>query len=91
MLGLGDQDAAKCTLVGDLELVETLDVEGERPARAVDLERVVVDPPAREPGGLGVPTTPFSNSTVAANVSSTPCPSMNVLTTAVTATGSPTR
>ena len=38
-----------------------------------------------------VPTTPLSNSTVAANVSSTPWPSMNVFVTALIATGSPTR
>ena len=55
MLGLGDEDAAERTLVGDLELVEPLDVEGQRAARAVDLERVVVDPPSREPGGLERP------------------------------------
>jgi hypothetical protein len=38
-----------------------------------------------------VPTTPPSNSTVAAKLSSTSCPSMNVRTTAPTAAGSPMR
>src|SRR5262249_58518342 len=48
VLGLGDEDAREAVLVGDLKLVEALDVERDRPLRAVDLEGVVVDPAARQ-------------------------------------------
>ena len=52
VLGLGDEHTGEVLLVRDLELVEPLDVEGDRPLRAVHLEGVVVDPAAGETRGL---------------------------------------
>src|SRR5262249_34237332 len=48
MLGLGDQDSRKALRFGDLELVEAVAAEGDRPLRAVDLDRVEVDPAAAQ-------------------------------------------
>jgi len=52
MLGLGDEDAPEPVLVGDLELVEPLEVEAHGAARPVDLERQSVDVAGREAGRL---------------------------------------
>ena len=43
---LGDEEALEALLVGDLELVQALHVEGDRAVLAVDLERIRVGPAA---------------------------------------------
>ena len=92
MLGLGDEDAAERTLVGDLELVRA----ARRRRRATPREPLTSNAfwlirPRASLEASSVPMAPSSNSTVAANASSTSRPSTNVSTTAVTASGSPTR
>src|SRR5688572_3187273 len=52
VLRLGHEHSLEAGAGGDLELVQALDVEHDRALRPVQLERVRVHAPAREPGGL---------------------------------------
>jgi hypothetical protein len=79
MVGLADQHLAEAlgTRPGlgvdevHLKLVEPLELEHDRPLRAVDLEAQRVLAPATEREASIVQTAPLSNSTAVSNASST--------------------
>src|SRR5436190_882786 len=61
VLRLGDEDAAEPVRVANLELVQALHVERERPLRPVDLEGVRVRVADRELRAFQLPSPPFLN------------------------------
>ena len=91
VLGLGDEDPPEAVAVGDLELVEALEVEAQRAARAVDLELRRFALPVAKRVASSVPTAPPANRSVAATASSTARPATNRCSSPVTTSISPTR